>query len=164
MYEMRERMAREKGAFINKILPVGHGTIFPNFSFLDIMRFRTFRVWQPLGPNRMEIRAWAMIDKALPEELKQAIRNQYVFTFGPSGVFEQEDGENWSQCTAATRGWIGRQLQFNYQMGLGHERGVRDTLQADLPGRMGGIWSEINQRGFYQRWADLMSAGDADGR
>ena len=156
MKEMRERMAREKGAFVNKIIPVGHGTIFPNFSFLDIMRFRTFRVWQPVGPNRMEIRAWAMIDKALPEEMKQAIRNQYVFSFGPSGVFEQEDGENWSQCTRATRGYIGRQLQFNYSMGLGHERPVKDVLEADLPGTMGGIWSENNQRHFYKQWLKMM--------
>ena len=161
---MRERLAESKGAVVNKIVPIGHGTIFPNFSFLDTLRFRTFRVWHPRGPNKMEIYAWCMVDAQLPENLKQEVRAQYIFTFGPSGMFEQEDGENWSQCTASTRGWIGRQLEFNYQMGLGHERGVRDTLQADLPGQMGGIWSEINQRGFYQRWADLMSAGDADAR
>lgn len=161
---MRERMAESRGDVVNKIVPIGHGTIFPNFSFLDTLRFRTFRVWHPRGPNKMEIYAWCMVDAQLPEKLKQEVRSQYIFTFGPSGMFEQEDGENWSQCTASTRGWIGRQLDFNYQMGLGHERGVRDTLQADLPGVMGGIWSEINQRGFYKRWADLMTAGEADGR
>jgi phenylpropionate dioxygenase-like ring-hydroxylating dioxygenase large terminal subunit len=155
--EMRERLAREKGEYVNKIIPIGHGTIFPNFSFLDTMRFRTFRVWCPLGPNKMEIRAWGMIDKALPEEMKQAIRNQYVFTFGPSGVFEQEDGENWSQCTRATRGYIARKLDFNYQMGMGHERPVSEVLEADLPGTMGGIWSENNQRHFYKRWLELMN-------
>jgi hypothetical protein len=91
--------------------------------------------------------------------MKQAIRNQYVFSFGPSGVFEQEDGENWSQCTRATRGYIGRQLQFNYQMGLGHERPVKEVLEADLPGTMGGIWSENNQRHFYRQWLKMMQQG-----
>ena len=156
--EMRERLAKEKGDFINKIIPTGHGTIFPNFSFLDTVRFRTFRVWCPLGPNRMEIRAWCMVDKSLPDDLKKAIRSQYIFTFGPSGVFEQEDGENWSQCTRSTRGYVARQLQFNYQMGMGTEVPVSQGLDADLPGTMGGIWSEGNQRNFYKRWLELMTA------
>jgi nitrite reductase/ring-hydroxylating ferredoxin subunit len=155
--EMRDRLAREKGEFVNKIVPIGHGTIFPNFSFLDTLRFRTFRTWHPRGPHRMEIYAWCMVDKALPEELKQAVRQQYIFSFGPSGVFEQEDGENWTQCTSSTRGWIGRHLDFNYQMGLGHEQPTREVLEANLPGMMGGIWSEINQRGFYGRWLELVN-------
>jgi 3-phenylpropionate/trans-cinnamate dioxygenase alpha subunit len=162
MKEMRARLAREKGDFVNRIVPIGHGTIFPNFSFLDTLRFRTFRVWQPLGPQKMEVRAWCMVDRALPDELKQAMRHQYVFTFGPSGVFEQEDGENWGQCTSSTRGWIGRHLDFNYQMGMGDEKPTGEMLQAGLPGTMGGIWSEINQRGFYRRWLDLMTAGSWD--
>ena len=156
---MRQRLAEAKGDVVNKIVPLGHGTVFPNFSFLDTLRFRTFRVWHPRGPNKMEIYAWCMVDKALPEQLKAEVRQQYVFSFGPSGIFEQEDGENWSQCTASTRGFIGRHLDFNYQMGLNHERPVSDALEADLPGNMGGIWSEINQRGFYKRWCDLMVEG-----
>jgi nitrite reductase/ring-hydroxylating ferredoxin subunit len=162
--KMRERLAAGKGEVVNKIVPLGHGTIFPNFSFLDTLRFRTFRVWHPRGPDKMEIYAWCMVDATLPDKLKEEVRQQYIFTFGPSGMFEQEDGENWSQCTAATRGWIGRHLDFNYQMGLNHERPVGEALETDLPGRMGGIWSEINQRGFYQRWSELMTAGDGNER
>jgi nitrite reductase/ring-hydroxylating ferredoxin subunit len=158
---MRERLAESNGDVVNKIVPIGHGTIFPNFSFLDTLRFRTFRVWHPRGPGKMEIYAWCMVDKALPAALKAEVREQYIFSFGPSGVFEQEDGENWSQCTAATQGWIGRHLEFNYQLGLHHERPVAEELGSGLPGRMGGIWSEINQRGFYKRWADLMAGGKA---
>lgn len=161
---IRRRLADEKGEVVNKIVPLGHGTIFPNFSFLDTLRFRTFRVWHPRGPDKMEIYAWCMIDSRLPEHLKEEVRQQYIFSFGPSGIFEQEDGENWSQCTASTRGWIGRHLEFNYQMGLRHEGTAAEALQADLPGGMGGIWSEINQRGFYKRWRELMTAGARDGR
>ncbi len=156
---MRARLAASEGDVVNKIVPIGHGTIFPNFSFLDTLRFRTFRVWHPRGPHKMEIYAWCIVDAQLPEQLKREVRQQYVFTFGPSGMFEQEDGENWSQCTASTRGWIGRHLDFNYQMGLQHERRTSEVLETDLPGNIGGMWSEINQRGFYKRWRDLMTSG-----
>ena len=45
-----------------------------------------------------------------------------------------------------------RTLQ-NLQMGLGHE-----TTHPELRGTIGGFQSEINQRGFYRRWAELMEA------
>ncbi|MEX0729795.1 MAG: aromatic ring-hydroxylating dioxygenase subunit alpha [Aquisalimonadaceae bacterium] len=156
--KVRENLEKDKGDYVSKIVPIGHGTVFPNFSFLDTMRFRTFRVWHPKGPNKMEIQAWCVVDKALPDELKAAVRQQYIFTFGPSGVFEQEDGENWSQCTAAAAGWRGRQDNFNYSMGLGREREASEVLGHDLPGKIGGMWSEINQRAMYRRWRDLMAA------
>ena len=155
---MRERLAQEHGDFVNKIVPIGHLTIFPSFSALDALRHRTFRVWHPRGPRRMELYSWCMVDKALPDELKQAVRQQYVFKQGPAGVIEQEDGENWSQCTSSSVGWRARQLEFNYQMGMGYEQPTSEQLGGPLPGQMGGMWSEINQRGFYQRWLELMTS------
>ena len=155
--EVRAQLAKEKGDFASKIVPIGHGTIFPNFSYLDTLRFRTFRVWHPRGPGQIDIYAWCMVDKALPDELKESVRRQYMLAFGPKGFFEEDDGENWSQCTAAIGGWRGRQSTFNYQMGQGHERLVSEVLGEGLPGVMGGIWSEVNQRAFYGRWAELMA-------
>lgn len=156
--QIRAHLAEQNGDYINKIVPLGHMTIFPNFSALDTLRFRTFRVWNPVGPEKMQVHTWAIFDKALPDEIKQSIRQQYIFTFGPSGVFEQEDGENWSQSTRSTRGWIARQYDLNYSMGAGHEEPVEKVLGSNLPGQMGGIWSEINQRGFYLRWQQLLKA------
>ena len=43
-------------------------------------------------------------------------------------------------------------------MGAGHEEPVEKVLGSNLPGQMGGIWSEINQRGFYLRWQQLLKA------
>ena len=34
----------------NRFIPLGHGTIFPNFSFLDGMKFRLVRLSHPRGP------------------------------------------------------------------------------------------------------------------
>ena len=67
-------------------------------------------------------------------------------------MFEQDDGENWNQCSASNRGYIGRQHDFNYQMGLGHEERMEE-----FPGRRGFAFSEINQRGFYKRWREMMT-------
>ncbi len=155
--EMRAQIAAEKGEFIEKIVPIGHGTIFPNFSYLDTLRFRTFRVWHPKGPRQIDVYAWCMVDKALPDDLKEAVRRQYILAFGPKGFFEEDDGENWSQCTAGLSGWRARQSALNYQMGRGHERPVSEVLGDGLPGVMGGIWSEINQRAFYKHWSELMA-------
>jgi hypothetical protein len=40
---------------------------------------------------------------------------------------------------------------------MGTAKPVREVLGGDLPGTMEGIWSEHNQRGFYQRWLELMT-------
>jgi hypothetical protein len=37
-------------------------------------------------------------------------------------------------------------------MGLGHEERMQD-----FPGRRGFAFSEINQRGFYKRWREMMT-------
>jgi phenylpropionate dioxygenase-like ring-hydroxylating dioxygenase large terminal subunit len=127
-----------------------HATLFPNFSFLG---GGTVRVWQPKGPEKMEIWAWVYVDRDAPQKIKDTIRRQSAYNFNPSGMFEQDDGENWNQCTASSRGYIARQYPFNYQMGLGHERAMEE-----YPGRRGANFAEINQRGFYRRWRELMTA------
>ena len=48
-------------------------TIFPNFSMLRAGS-RTFRVWHPKGPDKVEVTAWAFCDKASPAEIKEIIR------------------------------------------------------------------------------------------
>ncbi len=115
---------------------------------------RTFRVWHPRGPDKTEVWAWVFADKAAPAEVKEAIRLAGVRVFGPSGTFEQDDMDNWQGCTQTGRGVVARREFLSYEMGLGHER-----FDEDL-----GAWasdyrySESNHRGFYRRWARLMSA------
>jgi hypothetical protein len=66
---------------------------------------------------------------------------------------EQDDLENWSYATSASKGVIARRYPYNYQMGLGQEYGAYDS-----PGVLTDRIAEQNQRGFYQRWAALMDA------
>jgi len=129
------------------------GTVFPNFSMLRPTS-RTFRVWHPRGPDKTEVWAWVYVDKGAPAEVKEAIRLAGVRVFGPSGTFEQDDMDNWQECTQTGRGVVARRYPLNYEMGLGHEH-----FDADLKGWASDYrLSESNHRQFYQRWAQLMTA------
>jgi 3-phenylpropionate/trans-cinnamate dioxygenase alpha subunit len=128
------------------------GTVFPNFSVLRAGA-RTIRVWHPRGPDKTEIWSWAFVDKAAPPHVKEASRLAAIQVFGPGGTFEQDDMDNWQECTRSCRGVVARRFPLNTQMGLGHER-YRDELKG---------WasdfnlSESNHRQFYGHWAKLMA-------
>jgi phenylpropionate dioxygenase-like ring-hydroxylating dioxygenase large terminal subunit len=157
--QVQRRINEEKGDQAAEFVPIGVGTIFPNLSFMDSVRFRTLRIWQPRGPRNIEVDSWCLVDTELPDELKEAAMRQYILSFGPSGMFEQDDGEIWTSISEATRGFIGRQRgKFNYQMGLGHEIPVREAYGIDMPGRVGeAFMTEANQRSYYRRWKQLMN-------
>ena len=134
-------------------LGVVAGTVFPNFSFLMPALFPSIRVWHPSGPDSIEVQSLCIVDRAAPPEVKEAIRLSYQRNFGPGGMFEQDDAENWQLATAVNRGWVTRQGWLNYQMGLGHE-GDHDVL----PGRSGHLISESNARAFYRHWQEMVTA------
>jgi len=129
------------------------GNVFPNLGLLQPDLTRTMRVFHPKGPDRTEVWAWYVVDRDAPEEVKDAIRQSYIRSFGPGGPFEVDDGENWSQCTASSSGFNIRRVAFNYQMGAGHE-----GFDEDLEMAKSANPSEMNQRHFYSRWLDLMTA------
>jgi phenylpropionate dioxygenase-like ring-hydroxylating dioxygenase large terminal subunit len=148
---VRPESARRLGAERDAIHNVGAFTVFPNFSFLT--GFQTIRVWVPRGPHAMEVRSWTIVDKAAPQEVKDAQLRLVRTTFSPSGLLEQDDGENWSMCQDTLRGYVSRQLSSNVRMGLGA------PLDADAkgPGRVMQGWNEEPGRGFFERYRQLMS-------
>ncbi|MDH3600101.1 MAG: RHO alpha subunit C-terminal catalytic domain-containing protein, partial [Candidatus Tectomicrobia bacterium] len=127
------------------------GLVFPNFGWIP--GSQTIRQYHPRGPDKMEVWSYCLVDKEAPQDIKDSMRRNYAQRFGPSGMFEQDDGENWSQVSASSRSSLARTLEFNYQMGLGHER-----CHADLPGEIGNANAELTHRSFYRRWAQEMSA------
>ena len=149
---IRPEVEQRLGPRFGKVFPIV-GTLFPNFSFLRASA-RTFRVWHPRGPDKIEVWACIFVDKAAPSEVKEAYRLAGIHTFSPSGTLEQDDMENWQECTRTCQGVVSRRYPLNYQMGLGHER-----FDDDL-----GAWasnsrfSELNPRRFYERWTQLMTA------
>lgn len=144
---LRERLgdARVEGPLTN-----GHATVFPNFSYLPVNG--SIRIWHPKGPDRMEVWAWTVVDKSWPDEVKEAQRLYNLRTFGPSGIFEQDDGENWSEVQAISHGFITNGVPLNYQMGLGSER-----VDGRHPGRTSELYSDAAGRSFYARWQTLMN-------
>ena len=145
---LRERLgdARVEGP-----MTTGHATVFPNFSYLPVNG--SIRVWHPKGPNEMEVWSWTLLDRSMPPEVKEAQRLYNLRTFGPSGIFEQDDGENWSEVQAISHGFITNNVPLNYQMGLGSER--EDGV---YPGRTSELYSDAAGRSFYARWAELMDS------
>jgi len=130
------------------------GTIFPNFSMLRATS-HTFRVWQPRGPEQVEVQAYVFVDANAPEHVKEATRLMSIRSFGPAGTFEQDDMDNWEECTRTCRGAVSRDLELNMQMGLGHESFDEDLMAYASDFRI----SESFHRRFYGRWAEMMAAG-----
>ncbi|WP_250505395.1 aromatic ring-hydroxylating dioxygenase subunit alpha [Bowdeniella massiliensis] len=144
---LRERLGdkRVTGPMTN-----GHATVFPSFSYLPVNG--SIRVWHPKGPNKMEVWAWTVLDKSMPEEVREAQRLHNLRTFGPSGIFEQDDGENWSECQSIAGGFITNRVALNYQMGIGTEK-----EDPDYPGTTSELFSDAAGRSFYRKWRELMS-------
>jgi phenylpropionate dioxygenase-like ring-hydroxylating dioxygenase large terminal subunit len=135
-----------------KIVPSA-GTVFPNLSVHWLAR--SIRVWQPRGPDKIEIWSWAVYDKAAPEKIKNVIRFVSQYRFSPAGVFEQDDMDNWAQVTRAAKSLIGRRYPANYQMA-----GNEAPVDLELRGRVHNRFSDNNQLIFYMHWARMLQAKD----
>ncbi|MEW6473488.1 MAG: aromatic ring-hydroxylating dioxygenase subunit alpha [Actinomycetota bacterium] len=149
---LRPESAARLGAERDLLHNIAAHTIFPNFSYLTA--FQTIRVWLPRGPHHMEVRSWTLVDKAAPQEIKEAQARLVRATFSPCGLLEQDDGENWSMCQDTLRGYISRQLQSNVRMGLDKPT---DGISDQWPGTVMTGWNEEPGRGFFRRYRQLMA-------
>ncbi len=147
------KAAERLGEFRSRMLgAVSSFTLFPNFSFLPGQN--TMRVWQPRGPNKIELYTWVIVNKNAPQDVKDKWRRGAMMTFSPTGVFEMDDGENWEYCTKTSRGKVTRYQDL--YVGLGMNTRLTDT---DLPGNVfKGQLNEANSRAFYQYWKDLLQS------
>ncbi|HYQ38405.1 MAG TPA: aromatic ring-hydroxylating dioxygenase subunit alpha [Pseudomonas sp.] len=147
------KAAERLGEFRSRMLgAVSSFTVFPNFSFLPGQN--TVRVWQPRGPNKIELYTWVIVNKNAPQEVKDMWRRGAMMTFSPTGVFEMDDGENWEYCTKTSRGKVTRYQDL--YVGLGMNTRIEDS---ELPGNVfKGQLNEANARAYYQRWKDLLQA------
>ena len=100
-----------------------------------------------------EVWGWCVVDKAAPQDVRDITRRHVVQRHSASGTWEADDVDNWVHSTKGSGGHVAQRYPQNLQMGLGHE-----TTHPELPGTVGSFQCEINQRGFYRRWAELMEA------
>lgn len=127
-------------------------TVFPNLSF--IVGHNSFRTWVPKGPHGTEIHTWVLVNKNIPDELKQKYRRGVMRTFSPSGILEMDDGENWEHATRSNAGVVTRRQKLHYRLGLDSK-----IEHPELPGNVyRSQVNDANQRAFYGRWLELMRA------
>jgi 3-phenylpropionate/trans-cinnamate dioxygenase alpha subunit len=155
----RDESWRERPGVADMLGPVGmraqaHPHIFPNM-WITYPGFAQVSLRVPKGPTTSEIWWFTFMDKNLPAEQRaEAVRNA-MRTFGPAGMLEQDDGENWGESTRGARGVISRRYPLNYQMGLGRHQIQREDGQ---PPYAEAQINEHAQRWYYRNWAEWMEA------
>jgi phenylpropionate dioxygenase-like ring-hydroxylating dioxygenase large terminal subunit len=149
---------------------ISAASVFPNLSLVhnwpkvadgdDVLPFISLRQWQPIGPDETEVLSWFLVDKEAPEEFKQLSYKAYLMCFGSSGMFEQDDVENWVSLTATAGGSMARNLLLNGRMGLLlDDTPVAPALRPDQfagPGVAHVGYGEYNQRHLLNEWADYL--------
>ena len=133
----------------------GHPNIFPNLWITISGSQICLRL--PRGPSHTELWWFTLTPKAAPPEAKREMVRRINHVFGPAGLLEQDDGENWSQSTRAARGVASRQLGLNMQMGIGHDQVLTNDGGEHY---IEGLISEHGQRWLYRAWTEWMAARD----
>jgi phenylpropionate dioxygenase-like ring-hydroxylating dioxygenase large terminal subunit len=156
--ESHARLARKLSAAQTKVYALGFGNLFPNLSFNDFSALRPtgFYLWIPKGPGSIEAWQWCLVDRAAPKAVKDIARIDFSRVQATTGIAGQDDTENFEQVTEATRGVVGRRLDFVYSMGIEKEGTIP---LPGYPGLIGRYYTENGQRNLYRHWAKLMGEG-----
>jgi hypothetical protein len=148
---------------------ISAASIYPNLSFVhnwpkvadntdDVLPFISIRQWQPISEDETEVLSWFAVDAEAPEEFKALSYKAYLMCFGSTGMFEQDDVENWVSLTNTAAGSMARRLLLNSRMGLLEDGAeVVPALTGEQfhgPGVAHTGYGEYNQRELLTRWAD----------
>ena len=134
----------------------GHPSIFPTTWITSAPVQLALRI--PRDPTHTEIWWFTFTDRNLPREMQGFVANISSRVFGPAGVLEQDDGENWAQATVQTHGLASRRLKHNLSMGLGRGQVIHEGGLA----RVEGLTSEHGQLWTYRSWARWLDGLDWD--
>ncbi|MFB5189252.1 aromatic ring-hydroxylating oxygenase subunit alpha [Alicyclobacillus fastidiosus] len=170
----RNLSAEQLDVFEKTMIMVGN--CFPNLSFVSPMHgtggpdepltsFVNFRVWRPVGPTKIEVTSWFMVDKEAPESFKQASYLSYIGSFGPAGTLEQDDAEIWTRVAETTHGTMAQDKDVHYNNALNYLMGL-DRVEPDLTWPGPGTayptcYLDAISRAFYEHWVDSLLQ-DAD--
>lgn len=126
--------------------------LFVNFGSRDIM------LRNPIGPDKMEIYKFVLVDKAAKPEVQRMQMQNSNRHFGPGGVFEQDDGENWDQSTVGCEPPMAQNYDLHYAMGLGKGKLIPAT--DEHPTYIESLMNEHVQLWLYRSWSEFMAAAD----
>lgn len=151
-----EDVPPEKGETYAKLhTAMWDGSIFPNCSYL--IGLNVFKVWHPIGPDKIEVVSWVIAEKRMSEETKRRLKIATHRTFGTAGTLESDDMDNFEYSVSPNQGYFTRQGTLNAQMGLGLAR-----EDPEYPGVVSDMVSELSIRGYYRFYADCLESGDWD--
>jgi hypothetical protein len=139
------------------------GTLWPNFHWLQLVTagdtrsepagILNLRLEIPMTPTRTRMYSWFAIDKDASPEYRKHSYETYVRTFGPAGIFDQDDMENWEECTAAARGPAAKRYSLHHKMGLERAR----SSKWPGPGKAyADSYGEMTHRAWYAEWLRSM--------
>jgi phenylpropionate dioxygenase-like ring-hydroxylating dioxygenase large terminal subunit len=143
-------------------------TLFPNLSFVHnwpevapgrVVPFVSVRLWQPVAPDETEVLSWFAVASDAPDEFKDDSYRAYLMCFGSSGMFEQDDVENWVSITTTAKGTMARRLLLNSRMGMRHDGSPIAGAHPNFagPGHAVQGYGEQNQRHLLAMWADAIN-------
>jgi hypothetical protein len=148
---------------------VSAATVFPNLSLVhnwpkirdgdEVVPFISLRLWQPISATETECYSWFAVDRNAPDAFKADSYKAYLMCFGTSGMFEQDDVENWTSITSVTRGRLSSQVLLDSTMGMapnGRATGERPP-RWPAPGTAYVGYGEYNQRAWLNRWAQYLA-------
>ncbi|MGE3986311.1 MAG: hypothetical protein AB7G38_19245, partial [Dehalococcoidia bacterium] len=135
----------------------GGGTrnIFPNL----FMGGNDIELRIPKGPQLTEIWMWGFLPRNATKEERRRRLTLHQHVFGPAGLHEQDDGENWDQSTKAMLGVVSQRYPLHYAMGIGHGEVIDDEAS---PPRIESFVNEHGQLWHYMTWAGMMTASSWD--
>ena len=145
------------------------GNVFPNFSLIAApvsedsamppIGMVSLRVWQPAGPQKIEIWNWFFAHKNLSPDQKSRVYRAALGSFSVAGLFEMDDTDPWG-TTCVTGASVAAEalgLDFNYQMGLDGVGSARQVEDWPGPGlAYAPRFDEGVQRNLYGFYGQLM--------
>jgi nitrite reductase/ring-hydroxylating ferredoxin subunit len=128
----------------------GHPNVFPTTWATVTQPQISLRI--PRDPSHTEIWWFTFVDRNMSREMRDFMVSMACRVFGPAGVLEQDDGENWAQATAQSRGVASRRMKHQLKMGLGRGKIIKEAGLS----RIEGLTSEYGQLWTYYSWAQWM--------
>lgn len=151
-------------------MSVGHGSIFPNMSFIENFktnvdgpdlhaRYIRITVRYPISATTSEQLWFSFAPKNADPEWRRLSQLGYLRTNGPSGLFEIDDTENFVGISEASVGDVSRTLPITLEGGRHHPA---TPPEVGWPGDVvDGDRTERTLRAFHRRWDELMSSDPA---
>jgi phenylpropionate dioxygenase-like ring-hydroxylating dioxygenase large terminal subunit len=133
----------------------GHPNIFPTL-WVTTTNQVSLRI--PRDPQHTEIWWFTFAPVDAPPEVRQLLIGFANHVFGPAGLLEQDDGENWAQATMQTVGIASRRVPHVLKMGAGRGKVIKEHGLA----RIETTTNEHGQLWTYHAWAQWMKGLDWD--